>query len=148
MQDAIFMPLAEASALLGIPREVCIRAIRRGQMPGIRLGTVCGRYYVPREGLEEWLEEVTAATVGAPSPKTVSAAAFVETRCELSPTLRVPRKHLWAEYRRWARCDHCPLLGRSEFYAHLRELDGLEDITCRYRGRLERCFRGIGLERG
>ena len=55
--DRLTYSVDEAARLLGISRNSCYEAIRRGEIPMIRLGR---RILVPRSRLEDLLEQADA----------------------------------------------------------------------------------------
>ena len=53
MSEPLTYTVEEAAELLGIGRNTCYEAVKRGEIPSIRIG---GRILVPREALHQFLK--------------------------------------------------------------------------------------------
>ena len=62
--EKLTVTVEEAARLLGIGRNSAYEAVRRGELPVIRLGR---RYLVPRAALERMLAEATSRHVATGS---------------------------------------------------------------------------------
>jgi excisionase family DNA binding protein len=51
-QPAVFSGVEELTEYLGIGRQAAYQALRRGQVPCLRLGR---RFIIPRAAVDEWL---------------------------------------------------------------------------------------------
>lgn len=61
--EPVLMTVREAAAYLHISRDLCYEAIRRGELPAVRIGRVIR---VPRFGLEQWIASQTRLPLSAP----------------------------------------------------------------------------------
>ena len=63
-QNARFMKTTEAARILGVSQATVRAAVRRGDLPGIRLGT---QFLIQRAALERMSAQVEPTLVGAPA---------------------------------------------------------------------------------